>query len=67
MIYICDKCGKEFTSDPGYLSYGFKKGDPFICKICPECKKSLSPQDIDFLEKSKKFNTISEELGILGQ
>ena len=63
MIYTCDKCGKTFEDDPGYLAYGIKKGSPFITKLCKECRESDTQSKV---EPSGGLR-ISEELGILGQ
>ena len=37
--YICDKCGRSFIDTPGYLSYGLKKGEPFLIKLCKNCNQ----------------------------
>ena len=65
--YICDKCKKEFKGTPGYLSYGFRKGEPFVSKLCPACKNKMSPGEFKEFEGEDNHLSISEELGILGQ
>ena len=67
MIYICDKCGKEHNGTPGYLSYGLKKGKPFISKLCPECKNRMTADELREFEGEGNPLSVSEELGILGQ
>lgn len=67
MEYVCDRCKKEFNNQPGYLSYGFKKGEPFITKLCPDCKKSMTDEQVEEFKAQKGRVSISEELGILGQ
>lgn len=67
MIYICDKCGKEYTDTPEIFSYGFKKGKPFLVKVCKECSKAMTDKEVEDLIFQKNSVTTSEELGILGQ
>ena len=65
--YVCDECKKEFNGTPGYLSYGFRKGDPFVSKLCPGCKNKMSPEEFKKFEGDGNPLSVSEELGILGQ
>lgn len=65
--YVCDKCKKEFNSTPGYLSYGFRKGNPFVSKLCPDCKNKMSPEEFKEFEGEGNPLSTSEELGILGE
>ena len=58
MRYICDKCKKELEGNPVYISYGLLKGDPFYCKLCPECKKTLTSEEISKIEENNKIKVI---------
>lgn len=67
MSYLCYKCRKEIEGQPGHLVYGFKKGKPFSLILCRECRNELTDEQVEEMERNQAFNTISEELGILGQ
>ena len=66
MKYVCDKCKKPHEDQPGYLAYGFKKGNPFLVRLCKECSDNMSQLEIDSLAERQKPISTSEELGILG-
>ena len=56
MKYTCDRCKKEHDGEPGYLSYGLLKGDPYYTKLCPECKNTLTEKELEEFEEKGKIN-----------
>lgn len=45
-MVICTNCNKEFKSTHGFISYGFKKGEPFLECLCKDCHKIPKPNQI---------------------
>ena len=65
----CSNCGKDFkfVGAKTRYSYGFVKGKPFCALVCDDCRKKMSDEEYNELERrlSEKIKWLQRQKNLI--